>query len=176
MVGFNFFGEILYVIFEFFVFPGLLVFGLIGTCCIIGSLIYTMIDPVDLGWSEGLNPSNFLSVLSEPMMNLSIALLGSTLVIFLLMRYMNSLPMTRWMVLDESLESGTGININESSDPITTLVGLKGELVTDLKPSGVAIINNIRVDVVSDGEFLEKGEVVTVLKEEGSRILVGKDE
>jgi membrane-bound serine protease (ClpP class) len=164
------------LIFEFFVFPGLLVFGLIGTCCIIGSLIYTMIDPVDLGWSEGLNPSNFLSVLSEPMMNLSIALLGSTLVIFLLMRYMNSLPMTRWMVLDESLESGTGININESSDPITTLVGLKGELVTDLKPSGVAIINNIRVDVVSDGEFLEKGEVVTVLKEEGSRILVGKDE
>ena len=175
IIGVFILGFILLIL-EFFVFPGLLVFGLIGACCIIGSLVYTMIDPVDFGWSEGLNSSNFLSVLSDPMLNLSIALLGSTLVIFLLMRYMNSLPMTRWMVLNESLESGTGINIKESTDSIASFLGLKGELVTDLKPSGVAIINNIRVDVVSDGEFIAKGEAVTVIKEEGSRILVEKSE
>ena len=133
-----------------------------------------MIDPVDLGWSEELNLSNFSTVLADPMMNISIAITGSLLVSFVLMRYMNSLPMTRWMVLNDTLEPGTGINIIESGESSNDLVGKVGELVTDLKPSGVAIIDDIRVDVISDGEFISNGEGIIVTKHEGSRVLVEK--
>ena len=173
IIGVFIIGFILLIL-EFFVFPGLLIFGLTGAFCIIGSLIYTMIDPVDLGWSEELNLSNFSTVLADPMMNISIAITGSLLVSFVLMRYMNSLPMTRWMVLNDTLESGTGINIIESGESSNDLVGKVGELVTDLKPSGVAIIDDIRVDVISDGEFISNGEGIIVTKHEGSRVLVEK--
>ena len=35
-------------------------------------------------------------------------------------------------------------------------LGMEGRAVTDLRPSGVAIINQNRIDVVTRGEYLEK--------------------
>ena len=38
----------------------------------------------------------------------------------------------------------------------------------------VAIIDDNRVDVISDGEFISNGESIIVTKHEGSRVLVEK--
>ena len=54
IVGIFILGFILLIL-EFFVFPGLMILGLIGAVLIVGSLIYTMVDPLDLGWSGELN-------------------------------------------------------------------------------------------------------------------------
>jgi membrane-bound serine protease (ClpP class) len=52
------------------------------------------------------------------------------------------------------------------------LVGLEGETITPLHPTGIALINKRRVDVVTRGEMLEKEARIKVIKVEGNRIVV----
>lgn len=52
------------------------------------------------------------------------------------------------------------------------LVGADGVALTDLRPAGVAGFGSDRVDVVSEGEFVNAGARVRVLRVEGNRITV----
>jgi len=47
-----------------------------------------------------------------------------------------------------------------------------GTALTQLRPSGVALINGQRVDVVTEGGLIERGAKVQVVAVEGSRIVV----
>ena len=61
------------------------------------------------------------------------------------------------------------LNIDHSQ-----LLNQVGEAFTDLRPSGKANIQEQRVDVVTEGVFLEKGNSVKVIAIEGQRIVVRK--
>jgi membrane-bound serine protease (ClpP class) len=52
--------------------------------------------------------------------------------------------------------------------------GKTGAALTDLRPAGTAMIDNKRVDVVSRGEYIEKGADIVVLAIEGNRVVVKK--
>lgn len=52
------------------------------------------------------------------------------------------------------------------------LLGVEGETLTTLRPSGTMLIGEERVDVVTDGEFIDSGVRVRVLEVEGSRVVV----
>ena len=169
IVGVFILGLVLLIL-EFFVFPGLIVLGLLGAILVIGSLIYTMVDPLDLDWNGEINISNFISVLSDPLMNVCIGVFGSFIIVLFFMRFMNSIPIMKGMVLSE------GDVVNSQSDPVNSLLGREGKTLTDLKPSGSAMIDGERVDVVSDGEFIPKESNVVVSKHEGLRVLVEKSE
>jgi len=47
-----------------------------------------------------------------------------------------------------------------------------GMAVTQLRPSGAALINGRRVDVVSEGQLIEKGTPIKVVAIEGMRVVV----
>lgn len=159
------------VLLELFVFPGILIFGLLGILCIVSSLIYSMVDPLNLNWDGSVNFSELGVLLGDPVMNVLIALLGALGVALFLMRYMSSMPMIRWMVLQEAQTHGPALK--ESSDGVSSsLIGLDGVAATDLKPSGSATINDKRVDVISSGEFISAGSEIIVTKQEGSRVVV----
>jgi membrane-bound ClpP family serine protease len=49
-----------------------------------------------------------------------------------------------------------------------------GTALTDLRPAGTAMIENKRVDVVSRGEYIEKGAAIVVLAIDGNRVVVKK--
>ncbi len=51
-------------------------------------------------------------------------------------------------------------------------IDMKGEAVTDLRPAGMAQIHSQRVDVVTDGEYIEVGTPVIVTGVSGNRIVV----
>jgi membrane-bound serine protease (ClpP class) len=59
-----------------------------------------------------------------------------------------------------------------SADSRMFLLGKKGVTQSVLRPSGIAEIEGIRVDVVTEGEFLEPGVPVVVTRVEGSRVVV----
>ena len=61
-----------------------------------------------------------------------------------------------------------------SDDAAKELIGLEGECLTALRPSGNADFDGRRLDVVSAGEFIEKGSRVRIEAVEGLRILVKK--
>ena len=47
-----------------------------------------------------------------------------------------------------------------------------GTAVSPLRPAGIANIDGTRVDVVSDGSFLDPGTPIVVTEVEGNRIVV----
>ncbi len=49
-----------------------------------------------------------------------------------------------------------------------------GTALTDLRPAGIAYIKNKRMDVVTEGEYLEKGEHIIVASVTGNQIIVRK--
>jgi membrane-bound serine protease (ClpP class) len=52
------------------------------------------------------------------------------------------------------------------------LVGLPGVAFTQLRPSGTALIQGRRVDVVTEGALIEKGTALRVVAVEGMRVVV----
>jgi len=59
-----------------------------------------------------------------------------------------------------------------TEEGIDELIDKTGETITPLHPSGIALIEDMRVDVVTRGEMIEKGASVVVIKVEGNRIVV----
>ncbi len=55
-----------------------------------------------------------------------------------------------------------------------TCLGMGGEAVTDLRPAGMAIIGHNRLDVVTDGEYVDAGTRVVVVRVTGNQIIVEK--
>ncbi|MBR6428369.1 MAG: hypothetical protein IKS43_01765 [Clostridia bacterium] len=52
------------------------------------------------------------------------------------------------------------------------LVGKTGRTLTSLRPSGIAMIDGRRMDVVSDAEFIDKDTEVVVIEVDGVKITV----
>jgi membrane-bound serine protease (ClpP class) len=53
-----------------------------------------------------------------------------------------------------------------------SLLHQTGQALTKLRPSGTAVINGKRVDVVSEGAFIEAGQPIKVVALEGLRVVV----
>ncbi len=74
------------------------------------------------------------------------------------------------VTLRKSLKSEEGVTAQPHE--LEKLEGMEGTTVTLLRPSGTAIIDGKRVDVVSRGEFIEKDTSVVVLSITGNQIIV----
>ncbi|WP_121642928.1 NfeD family protein [Bacillus vallismortis] len=72
-------------------------------------------------------------------------------------------------VLNDSTNTESGYVSNQTR---TDLIGKVGITYTQLRPAGTVIIDDERLDVVSEGSFTEKDKKVKVVKVEGSRIVV----
>ena len=73
------------------------------------------------------------------------------------------------LILTDSTSTERGYVSNRNR---TELIGLSGHTLTDLRPSGTVVIEDERVDVVTEGGFIKKGALVKIIKVEGSRIVV----
>jgi membrane-bound serine protease (ClpP class) len=56
------------------------------------------------------------------------------------------------------------------------LVGKSGVAVSDLRPSGIALIEGARLDVLGEGTFIHKGDAVRVVRIDTNSIIVTKAE
>ena len=52
------------------------------------------------------------------------------------------------------------------------LVGSRGTAITDLRPSGTALFDDERIDVLSESEWIPKGTPVKVISTEGNQHIV----
>ena len=59
---------------------------------------------------------------------------------------------------------------------IGLFLGEQGPVLTELRPSGSALLEGHPVDVVSEGAFIAKGELVRVISVQGSRVVVRRVE
>lgn len=74
-----------------------------------------------------------------------------------------------------------GTSLSEESGYVnlptnTALVGRVGMVMTALRPSGTIIVDDERHDAVSDGDFIDEGQIVRVLEVHGNRVVVERSE
>jgi len=78
--------------------------------------------------------------------------------------------LSRRLVLNESLDDDNPASLPD----IENLIGKEGRALTPLKPSGTVIVEGLRLDVITEGEFLQKDSTVTITRIEGNKIVVKK--
>ena len=59
-----------------------------------------------------------------------------------------------------------------STQDMNYFVGRRGVASTVLRPAGIADFEGVKLDVVTEGEFIEKGRELEVIRVEGRRIVV----
>jgi len=79
--------------------------------------------------------------------------------------------LSKSLVLTDSLQKELGYIGTEDMD---FFLDKEGTAVTVLRPSGTADFNGIKLDVVSQSEFIPNGSKVKVIKVEGRRVVVSK--
>ncbi len=78
--------------------------------------------------------------------------------------------LVRALILKTSQNRADGFQA--APQELAALAGQSGQALTPLRPAGVALIDGQRVDVVTDGEFIESDTEVEVVAVEGSRVVV----
>ena len=100
------------------------------------------------------------------------SLIGSGIAIFLLFKFMPGIPLFNRLVLTTSETAQGGFVIPSQPAGGSDLTGAKGIALTALHPTGKIEVNNNTLDVVTDGEFIEKGQTVEIIEIRGNRIVV----
>ena len=73
------------------------------------------------------------------------------------------------LVLRQSTDRSSGFS---AAKDMSCLVGTCGVTITPLRPAGNAEFNGVRLDVVSQGDYIEAGVPVEVIEASGNRIIV----
>jgi membrane-bound serine protease (ClpP class) len=74
------------------------------------------------------------------------------------------------MVEDSSLgEKGKDLKTDQSR-----YLGHEGVAFTNLRPAGKGVFGNERLNVVTEGDFIEIGASIRIIRVEGSKIIVQK--
>jgi len=60
------------------------------------------------------------------------------------------------------------------SEKLEAYLGMTGVTTSPLRPSGTAEINDFRVDVVTRGEFVDKGTLIEVIAVTGNQVIVSE--
>lgn len=157
---------------EFFVAPGISVFGISGGLLMLASLIMASQT------FGNLESGHDIEVAKETLTTLTLAIGAVIGTAILLSRYLPAIPIFNRLVL-----APPGAVLHDASEPrlrpdLTSaggdhpLLGSTGTAATVLRPSGKAEIGGRLVDVVSDGPFVEYGANIEVVRISGNKIVV----
>ncbi len=157
------------------IFPGL---GWIALTCLLAGLVCVIVEMFHPGFgAPGIIGSILLLagvvlyarslIQALIMIIIIIAILGVALTIVL--QSASKGHLARHIVLQDSLdESEDFSNLGD----LEYFVGSEGVSLTVLRPSGTADFKGVKLDVVSEGDFLPKDTPVEIVKIEGHRIVV----
>lgn len=144
---------------EVFVLPGTTLAGVAGIIAVVVGLGMTLVG-------AGATIGVIVGALGRVAVALLLAMAGT----FALLRVLPRLPFGMRLVLTTGMQAELGYISTPESD--RRLLERIGTSVSPLRPAGIAEIDGARVDVVSDGGFIEAGVAVEVTRVDGNRIVV----
>lgn len=105
----------------------------------------------------------------EAMVMVVILLLLVALVLTILLRSVKRGKLSKKLVLWSAARHENGFS---TSADTTALVGKAGVALTILRPAGAGEFDGQRLDVVSEGAFIDRGTKIRIVRTEGRRIVV----
>jgi len=152
-------GGLSLLVLEVFVIPGFGILGVLGAIAVLTGLGMSFVG-------AGVTSDGVLTAAAQVAAALGVALAGAALLLRLLPR----LPFGRQIILESSLSP-----LQPSSGPLlveTVLPGDLGQTVSALRPSGIATFSGVRVDAISEGEYIPAGSSIEVIRVEQSHLVV----
>ena len=149
---------------EIFILPGFGIAGISGIVLLSWGLLMAMVQRFPGG---PLLPS--WDAVEIPLLNLSGAFIITFLLSMVVGRMMPRSRLFSVFRLEETLSTEKGYIASRDQ---RSLVGLDGVAVTPLRPTGAALVNDQRIDVVTDGLYLEAGTKIRVTEVSGNHIVV----
>lgn len=155
-----FIGGVVLLLTEIFVIPGFGIAGISGIILIFLSIFLSLL---------GSEPFVTFDSISMAIIQITVAIIAAIILVLILAKYLPKSTVFNRLVLSEAEKAEEGF-VSVSEEP--SLLGKYGVAVTILRPVGIAEIEGKRVEVVSDGEFIQPGTKIKVIKVEGMRVLV----
>nr|PZN83022.1 MAG: peptidase [Acidobacteriota bacterium] len=150
---------VLLLLVEVFLLPGFTLAGVAGIVMLVAGLGLTLVG-------SGATAAAVISALGRVAISVLVALAGGLVA----MRFLPKLPFGRRLILSTDMEAEEGFVSSPETD--RQWLGRTGRAVSPLRPAGIAEIDGTRVDVVSDGVFIDAGAPVRVTRVDGNRIVV----
>lgn len=147
---------------EIFVLPGFGIAGITGLTAVLLALGFSLIGNIGFSFPSGQAISSAVLTLASSLVMLVIAM-------FSLGRMLPRSERFGQLILEPTLAANTG---HTSAMTHVEWMGKTGEAITDLRPSGTVEIEEDRIDVVTSGEYIEKGTAIEVVSVEGARVRV----
>lgn len=145
---------------EIFVIPGFGIAGISGIILIIVSLFLSLV---------GKDPFLDWHAVSIALIQLSSALVVAIVLLLVLAKFLPQTSAFKKFILSDEEKANQGWVSTISNKE---LIGKEGIAATPLRPSGTAEINDKKVDVVTESEFIERGKKIVVIAVEGMRVVV----
>lgn len=147
---------------ELFVIPGFGIVGILGLLALLGALVMSTLG-------AGSHSGFILWAVARMGFSLVLAVILSAL----FLKFLPKLPIGRKLILSTALDASDGFSSTPPSD--YQWLGKTGHAHSALRPAGIADFQGHRIDVVSDGEFIDAGTPIRVMHVDGNRIVVQRD-
>lgn len=147
---------------EIFYVPGFGLIGISGIVMMIGAIFFSLI---------GDFPSITENEISNALIQLAFSLVAAFVAVYLLWKFLPGIPVWNRLILSTSEEQRSGFISNPD---LSFLVGKTGKTLSQLRPAGIALIDDKRYDVITEGEFISKNELIEVIQVIGYKIFVKK--
>lgn len=159
-----FFIGVVLVALEIFVIPGFGVAGISGIVLMITSLVLIMINNDAFNF-EFVSMKDVLYALAAAMGGIS----GGTVLLFVMGANLSNTRLYKKVALTDTQDSRQGYVSNPQTE---SLKGKTGYAHTVLRPSGKIIIDGKLYDAYTRGDFIEKGQLIEVINDEGPALKV----
>lgn len=147
---------------ELFVTPGFGLFGAAGIVAVLTALLIALVPNVGFDF-----PTD--GAIAQASVTLAAAMTMLVLLAISLARVLPRSERFGRLILQPNLDASAGYT---SADTDEALVGKRGTALTGLRPSGTAEIADRRIDVVTEGVFVDAGATVEVVFTRGARVVV----
>jgi membrane-bound serine protease (ClpP class) len=147
------------LIVEVFILPGFGIAGVLGILALVTGLGASLVgesatwpDWIDAAWQ------------------VAAVLLITLVVMIIVLRWLPRIRFARKLVLDDEMSAAKGYA--SAPEHEHDLLGRTGIAASPLHPAGLASIDGQRIDVISEGGFIEPNTPVTVVRVDGNRVVV----
>jgi membrane-bound serine protease (ClpP class) len=144
---------------EVFVIPGFGLAGILGIGALLAGFGMSLVG-------AGASGEALVAALGHVALSLVVAIVAAVA----LLRALPRLPYGRRLILQSALPPGGGEEADTEGS--RRWVGRRGKALSPLRPAGIALLGGERVDVVSEGGFVEGGRIVEVIRVDGNRVVV----
>ena len=169
---------VLLLMVEVFVLPGFGIVGFLGIVCMIFGLFGMLIKnaPNQLPWPN--TPMDW-QLFTNGVLGLFFGFVGFVVLAWALSKYLPRIQFLSGLILmPTTAGQGDTVRINMTTPPESRArgvnVGEVGQVISTLRPTGKARFGDAIVDVVAEGEFIDKGTGVEIIEIHGNKVVVKK--